>query len=236
MRRARVARIPLAIGGVALAGLLLIVGATAFLIRSHQAPAALALSSPTSGTTSGGFAGSWTIVSGSEAGYRAREQFINQPETTEAVARTSHVTGGLVVSNTGSSLSVNDIRVRVDLSTLQSQDTYATYQVYQRDFFVRTIYLHSDTMPYADFKADRVTLPASAAPGPITVSIAGTLTLHGISKRVTSQVELQMKGVQAEVVGSIKVDMRDFAIDPPTIGFTRAEPVVTIEFHLLLAR
>lgn len=230
------ARLPLAIGGVALVGVLLIAGIGMFLIRSHQAPAALALSPAASGTTSAGFAGSWKVMAGSEAGYRAREQFINQQAPTEAVARTSHVSGGLVVSDAGSSLAVKGIHVRVDLSTLKSQDTYATYQVYQRDFFVRTIYLHSDTMPYADFRGDALTLPSSAVPGPITVNVDGTLTLHGVSKRVTSKLQVQMNGAQLEVVGSMKVDMRDFAIDPPTIGFTKAEPGVTIEFHLLLAR
>ena len=215
---------------------MLVVGAGALLIRSHYAPPALALSSGSSATASGGFAGSWTITAGSQAGYRAREQFINQPAPTEAVARTSHVTGGLLVSKAGSSLMVSGIHVRVDLSTLQSQDTYATYQVYQRDFFVRTIYLHSDTMPYADFKGDAITLSPAAAPGPVNVTMNGTLTLHGVTKRVTAQLQVQMNGAHVEVVGTIKVDMRDFAIDPPTIGFTRAEPGVTIEFHLLLAR
>jgi polyisoprenoid-binding protein YceI len=197
----------------------------------------MTLTSPASAApTYARLAGSWKITTGSEAGYRAREQFINQPEPTEAVARTSHVTGGLVVGDTSSSFAVHGIHVRVDLSTLQSQDTYATYQAYQRDFFVRTIYLQSDRMPYADFKGDALTLPARDAPGPVAVKIGGTLTLHGVSKHVIAQAQLQMNGAELEVVGSLKVDMRDFAIDPPTIGFTRAEPGVTIEFHLLLAR
>jgi len=233
-----VLRVPraLMIGGIGLAVFVVLAGTAAFLIRSHQAPPALTLRSPASATTSGGLFGTWKVTTRSEAGYRAREQFINQPEATDAVARTSHVTGGLIVSQAGSSLTIKEIHVRVDLSTLQSQDTYATYQVYQRDFFVKTIYLQSDRMPYADFKGDQVTVPEADAPGPVTLPITGTLTLHGISKRVTSQVQVQRNGAQVEVVGSIQVDMRDFAIDVPTIGFTKAEPGVTIEFHLLLAR
>ena len=238
MRGAGAARIPrpLLLGAIAVAVVLVIVGAAAFLIRSHQAPPALALDSPSTAATSGGLVGAWKVTTGSEAGYRAKEQFINQPDVTEAVARTDHVTGGLVVSQVGSSLRISGIHVRVDVSTLQSQDKYATYQVYQRDFFVKTIYLQSDRMPYADFKGEQVAVPATALPGPVTMSVTGRLTLHGVTKEVTSQMQVQINGAQVEDVGSVAVDMRDFAIDVPTIGFTKAEPGVTIEFHLLLAR
>jgi hypothetical protein len=39
-----------------------------------------------------------------------------------------------------------------------------------------------------------------------------------------------------EIAGSINIDMRDFAIAPPDISFTAAEPQAGIEFHLLLER
>lgn len=45
---------------------------------------------------------------------------------------------------------------------------------------------------------------------------------------------LPSEGSGAEVAGSMTVDMRDFAIDPPSISFTQAEPAVTIEFDLKL--
>ena len=222
-------------GGVIVAVLLVVIAVTAILIRSHQAPAPLALSSPAAAAPTG-VAGAWKVTTGSQAGYRAREKFINQPESTEAVARTSHVSGGLVVAASGSSFRVSGIHVTVDLSTLESQDKYATYQAYQRDFFVRTIYLKSDATPNAEFKGDTVAVPADIGSGPVTLSVRGTLTLHGVTKPVTSQVQVQMNGNRLEAVGSVKVDMRDFGIEVPTIGFTTAEPVVTIEFHLLLAR
>jgi len=233
--RSRRLRLGLAAGGAIAALAFVLVGVAVLLIRSHTAPAPLSLTSPTAASTPGGVQGTWKISSGSQAGYRAREKFINQPEPTEAVARTSHVTGGLVITTSGSSLRITGIHFTVDLSTLQSQDKYAMYQAYQRDFFVKTIYLHSDAMPNADFQGDPVTVSASIGAGPVTLPVAGKLTLHGLTKQVMSRVQVQMNGSQIEAVGSTSVDMRDFGIEVPVIGFTTAEPTVTIEYHLLLA-
>jgi hypothetical protein len=60
--------------------------------------------------------------------------------------------------------------------------------------------------------------------------------VHGFTKPAVAQVQLQATGNQVEIAGSINVDMRDFAIAPPDISFTTAEPQVVIEFHLLLDR
>ena len=234
MRSSRL-RLGLTAGAAAVALALVLVGVAVLLIRSHTAPAPLALTSPAAASTPGGVQGTWKVASGSEAGYRAREKFINQPEPTEAVARTNHVTGGFLITASGSSLRITGIHFTVDLSTLQSQDKYAMYQAYQRDFFVKTIYLNSDTMPNADFKGDPVTVPANIGSGPVALSVTGKLTLHGVTKQVTSAVQIQMNGGQIESVGSTSVDMRDFGIEVPVIGFTTAEPIVTIEYHLLLA-
>jgi len=72
-------------------------------------------------------------------------------------------------------------------------------------------------------------LPAG---GPVSVEVNGKLTLHGVTRDVTAHVHAQSAGSQAEIAGSITVDMRDFGIDPPSISFTRSEPVATIEYDL----
>jgi len=178
-------------------------------------------------------AGMWKVGPGSQVGYRAKEQFINQPSQTEAVARTSQVTGSMVVSVVGGTVKISQMKFTVDLAALVSQDRYATYQVYQRDFFVRSIYLQTDNFPTAVFASDAVSFPVPAS-GPASVDVPGRLTVHGVTKNVTAHVQAQDDGSQAEVAGSIAVDMRDFAIAPPDISFTRAEPLVTIEYDLKL--
>ncbi len=207
--------------------------AISLLLNSHQAPPALALGSAQPSGSPSALAGRWTVGPGSQAGYRAKEKFINQATETEAVARTTKVTGSLAVAVSGSTVTVSKMTFSVDLGSLTSQDKYATYQMYQRDFFVRTVYLQTDSFPTATFTADAATfaLPAS---GQVDVDVTGKLTVHDITQQVTAHVQAQGGGAQAEVAGSITVDMRNFAIEVPDISFTKAEPVVTIEFDLKL--
>ena len=208
-------------------------GAGTFLLSRHSAPQALALSSPGSATASSALAGKWTVGTGSQVGYRAKEQFINQPSQTEAVARTSDVTGSLDVAVTGGTVKISQMRFTVQLASLTSQDKYATYQVYQRDFFVRSIYLQTNNFPTAVFVADSASFPMPAS-GPVSVDVPGKLTVHGVTRNVTAHVQAQSTGAAAEVAGAISVDMRAFAIEPPDISFTKAQPSVTIEYDLKL--
>lgn len=204
------------------------------LIGSHQAPPALALGSPKATGSASNLDGRWTVGSGSQVGYRAKEKFINQPSETEAVARTSSVNGSFVVAVSGGSVKLSQMKFTVDLTTLASQDKYANYQVYQRDFFVRSIYLQTGSFPTATFTADPTTFPLPAG-STLTIDVTGKLTVHGTTKVETAHLEaVAGDGGQAEIAGSMSVDMRDFGIDPPDISFTRAEPQVTIEFDLKL--
>ncbi len=203
------------------------------LIKANNAPPRFALSDTTRSGSSSTLAGMWRVALGSVVGYRAKEKFIDQHAETEAVARTSKVSGSLRVSVGSGTAQITRMKFTVDLASLTSEDKYATYQVYQRDFFVRTIYLETDRFPTATFTAGQVSI-ALPATGPVRVDIPGKLSVHGASKDVTAHVQAQGDGTQAEVAGSIDVDMRDFGIEPPDISFTRAEPLVTIEFDLKL--
>jgi polyisoprenoid-binding protein YceI len=227
----------LVIGGIALA--VLIVGGVAgtLVLRAHHAHAPLALGSPTPAATAGGLTGNWKVAAGSQAGYRVREKFINQPSPTEAVARTTKISGGLVVKSAGgSTLQATSLHFTADLTALVSQDKYAVFQTYQRDFFIRNIYLMTDQFPNADFTADSATIPVGTTSGPVSLSVTGMLTVHGVTKAVTTQLNAQLSGDQVQVVGSIHIDMRDFNVSPPDISFTKAEPGAVIEYSLVLVR
>jgi polyisoprenoid-binding protein YceI len=220
---------------LAVAGLLVLGGAAVWLLGSHQAPPPLALSTPAAGGSQSSLAGTWKVTTASQAGYRVKEKLINQPATTEAVARTPQVAGSLVVTSSGAALVATQIHFTADLATLVSQDRYANYQAFQRDFFVRTIYLETNRFPTADFTAASARFPADLS-GPVSLSVPGKLIVHGVTKAVTAQLQAQQNGDQIEIAGSINVDMRDFAIAPPDISFTTAEPQVVIEFHLVLVK
>ncbi len=203
----------------------------------HKAPPPLALSSASGSSSAGSLAGRWKIAAGSEAGYRVREKFINQPAPTEAVARTSAVSGSLVIASQGDQFAVQTVNFSADVAHLQSVDTYATYQVYQRDGFVSRLYLETGQYPRATFKADRVTPPqVSPSAGPANMVGHGRLTLHGVSRDVDVPLTVQLNGDRIELVGSIGLEMPDYGIEVPKIGFTQSEPHAIIEFHLFLTR
>ena len=224
----------LIVGGVAGVALAALGGAGLMLLGTHHAPGPLGLSTPAPQASLSSADGVWTVKAGSQVGYRVKEQFINQPGPTEAVARMSKVTGGLRIVGSDSSLKATGIHFTTDLASLQSQDEYANYKAYQRDFFIRSIYLQTDRYPNADFKADSVDIPAIAT-GSISVPASGRLTIRGVTKPVRADIQAQLSGSDVELAGSMTVDMRDFGIEVPDISFTTAQPIVAIEFHLLLA-
>lgn len=226
--------IPAVLLGLVVAG---IGGYAVLTFVGHKAPGPLALSSASASAGAGSLAGRWKIGAGSEAGYRVREKLINQPAPTEAVARTSAITGSLVIQSQGDQLEVRSVSFSADVAQLQSVDTYATFKAFQRDGFVSRLYLETAQYPTATFKADRITPPqVSADAGPVNMVGHGRLTLHGVSHDVDVPLTVQRNGDRIELVGSIGLEMPDYGIEVPVIGFTRSEPHAIIEFHFFLAR
>jgi polyisoprenoid-binding protein YceI len=225
------------------------VAAYAFYFSSlRTSPATLALSSPTpAGSASAApsstlspaavaSAGTWQIGAGSLAGYRVKEQFAGQTSPHEAVARTSEVTGQVTIAESGSTYQVTAATVTVQLGSLASVDQVAGYNVTNRDRIVSQT-LDVSSYPTAVFKAQPITFPTDAGSGSaVTVSIPGTLTIHGVTKSVTATVQLRVNGTTAQVAGSISTNMTAFGINPPTVPITSVQPAITLEFQLNLTK
>src|SRR5260370_16281076 len=92
----------------------------------------------------------------------------------------------------GSSYRVSSIDFTADLSSLVSRDKYATFQTYQRDFFVRRIYLETDFYPKAEFKGGGIDVPMNVAPGPATLQATAMLTVHAVSNPVPPSLHLHI--------------------------------------------
>ena len=115
-------------------------------------------------------------------------------------------------------------------------DSVAGYNVTNRDRIVQQS-LNVSSFPTAVFEAQSVTLPAEAAAGQtVTVSVPGKLTVHGVTKDVTANLQLRVSGSSAQIAGTIATDMTEFGVRPPSIGFTTVQPAVTIEVSLQLTR
>ncbi len=212
---------------------------------ARTAPKPLALASPVapaatsaaaSAAAGGSLAGSWTVSSGSQAGYRVKEQFAGQTSQHEAVARTSDVAGGVTVRAGASGLEADGLRFAAQLANLQSVDQVAGYNVSQRDRFVSRS-LDVSQYPDAVFQAASVAVPASLATGgTATLMVAGQLTIHGTTRSVDANVQARLVGSALQIAGQVAVVMTDFGVTPPQAPFTVADSHVTIEFQLVLNR
>lgn len=213
------------------------VGLLYLAVFAGSSPQKLALSSPEpsifasiSPSTSAG-AGTWTVASGSQAGYRVREQLASLAAPSDAVGRTSAITGTLTLTQSVSGYSVTAASFTVDVSKLISDKAMRDQRIHRQG-------LESDRYPTATFRlTSPITLPAEAASGQtIHVSATGALTIHGVTKTVTIPIDGQLTGSQIQLVGSISFPFSDFGMTPPSIGgFVSVQNTATMEFKLVLA-
>jgi polyisoprenoid-binding protein YceI len=209
-------------------------------LAGGDSPAPVSISSGDAGSTSGGsdagasltqaeFQGTWTVSQdGSFVGYRVREQLGFLPAPSDAVGRTSAVTGQLTVDG----LSISAVKVTADLTQLQSDRS-------MRDERMRTIGLETDQSPTATFElTSPITLTKVPAAGEVVTATAkGKLTLHGVTKDVTMQIKGTLVNGRIEVVGSLPITFADYGIQTPNVGgFVSVQDNGTMEFKLFFAK
>jgi polyisoprenoid-binding protein YceI len=213
-------------------------------LRTAPRPLALSTATPAAGSspaaapaTAAGLVGSWTVAQGSQAEYRVKEQFAGTSSAHEAVARTSSVSGGLTVQQGSTGLQASAITFSAQLSSLQSVDQVAGYNVSQRDRIVSQS-LSVFQYPDATFQSSQVIdLPASIVSGATeSMTVPGQLTVHGVTKPVQVSVQLRLDGGRADAAGSTSFKMTDFGVEPPRVPITSVDPGVTVGFQLVLTR
>src|SRR5271167_4229707 len=94
--------------------------------------------------TAGALSGSWRVASGSQAGYRVREKLAFLPAQSDAVGRTSQITGTAHFSETNGRLTITAGSFSVAVNTLTSDRS-------MRDEKIHEIGLESDRYPTATF-------------------------------------------------------------------------------------
>jgi polyisoprenoid-binding protein YceI len=198
-------------------------------------PSSTAVSSDgsTGGTASAAdLAGTWSIADGSVVGYRVREQLGGVSALTEAVGRTSAVTGTATLEASGDGLIVTAASFEADLTQLESDDG-------RRDNRIRSIGLESNTFPTATFVlSEAIDVPADALTGAtVDVTLTGDLTIHGVTKRVSITGQAQLNGDRVEIVGTLTFPFSDFGMTPPDVaGFVQVEDDATLEVLISLAQ
>jgi len=198
------------------------------------APAALDAASATTATTVGDAArpatgtpdGAWQVRDdgSSFVGYRVRERLANLSSASEAVGRSTQVTGTMQVAGD----QVQAVKVEADLRGLQSDEG-------RRDNAIRQRGLESERFPTAVFElAEPIRLDQDPVSGrQVNGQGKGRLTVHGVTREVTANLEGRWDGSTIQVAGRIPVRMSDFQIQPPQFGpVLSIEDSLTVEFRL----
>jgi len=194
-------------------------------------PASTAGTAPTAGNTAAGsLTGRWRIASGSLAGYRVREKLAFLPAQSDAVGRTSQITGSASFAQAGDQLTISAATFSVNVLSLQSDRS-------MRDEKIRQIGLESERYPTAVFAlSSPLRLSRAAIEGKVAhVRATGTFEIHGVTKSETLPLELSLAGSTFEAAGSLTFPWGEFAMTAPSIGgFVNVTPAATLEFDLRL--
>ncbi|HEV8697646.1 MAG TPA: YceI family protein [Candidatus Limnocylindrales bacterium] len=163
--------------------------------------------------TSSGVTGTWNVTTDSEAGYRVRERLANLPAESDAIGRTSDVSGSITVEANGDGARLTGGTLTVDTTTITSDED-------RRDNRLRSEGLQTDQFPTATFTVtEPVDVPAAALAGTAAdVTLTGDLTLHGVTKSVEIPAQAQLLGNTMQVAGSLTFPLSDFEISPPNVG------------------
>ena len=167
--------------------------------------------------------GTWTIGSGSSAGYRV-DEVLNGADVTVA-GTTDQVTGSLVVS--GGDL--QSAQVDVDMASVATDSD-------SRDSYFRDDVIDVAANPTATFAVTRAVDLPELTGTPVTVPVAGELTVHGVTQQVTVDLSVVRTADGVEASGSIPVTFADYDVTPPDLGFVSVEDSGSVEFFLVLAR
>jgi polyisoprenoid-binding protein YceI len=220
---------------VLVAGVVIVIAAFAlayFTVFSSDSPSRLTLQTKgsTAATPSGDLAGTWTVADGSVAGYRVREKLAQLPAPSDAVGRTTVVTGQATIEDRSGAYRATNANFTVDLSQLKSDRA-------QRDNRIRSMGLETGKYPQATFAAaGPIGIPADAVNGKaVTVQADGDLTLHGVTKKVSIPLQVQRDGAQIKIVGSYQFHWSDFNMSAPSVQpfvSVTGDPLLEFELHL----
>jgi polyisoprenoid-binding protein YceI len=219
------------------AAVVLVVGGTFVYINfiKDDAPPKLTLESDSSTTTaaagggspstSTGISGTWKAGTGSTAGYRAKEVLFGQ--STEAVGRTTGVTGDLVIDGT----TVTTTKIVVDMTSVTSDQG-------NRDRQFQGRIMDTATYPTSTFELTKPIELGSVPPEgqTVTKTASGKLTLHGTTKDVTVDLTAKRTGDAIQVQGSFPITFDEWKIPAPSFGPAQVQDHGELEFLVAFAR
>jgi len=172
--------------------------------------------------------GAWKVDTslGSFVGYRVKEELANIGGTT-AVGRTAGVKGDVTIADGRATAAT----ITADMTKLRSQES-------ARDGQLRNQGIEYAKFPTSEFKLSSTNIPDSVEDGETaTVTLNGSLTLHGVTKDISMPAEVTLKDGVLVVVGEVEVQFADYAIQKPNAArVVSMEDKGTIEVQLFFTK
>jgi polyisoprenoid-binding protein YceI len=174
--------------------------------------------------------GTWQVGDdgSSYVGYRVKEQLAFLDSPSEAVGRSTAVTGTMEVAGD----MVEKVRIEADLTRLTSDES-------RRDNAIRQRGLESDRYPTATLElAEPIKLATAPVQGQeVRGQGKGRLTVHGVTREVDLDLRGRWSGSTIQVVGQLPVKMSDYQIQAPRFGpVVSIEDSAAVEFSLVFER
>ncbi len=169
--------------------------------------------------------GVWSAAADSTLGYRVQE--VLGGIDVEGAGRTSDVAGSLTIA--GNQATAAEFTVQMGSITSDSD---------RRDGQFRGRIMSVDEFPTATFvltaPIDFGAVPAEGES--LTATATGDLTLRGVTRSVTFDVEAKLEGGRIGVLGSIPILFSDYSIPDPSNGFAVVKDNGLLEFVLVFDR
>jgi polyisoprenoid-binding protein YceI len=162
---------------------------------------------------------------GTEAKYVVKETLRGIADSL-AVGTTNAVTGDLYLTPAGLATGVQSKFV-VDLTKLKTDES-------QRDNYIRQNVLQTGRFPNAEFVVESISpFPAGYVDGAeVSLTMSGTLTVHGVSKKVDWAVKARRQGKALTGIADLSFNMTDFSIQPPDVQIAKAQNGVTLQMTI----
>ena len=198
--------------------------------EADAAPAvSIATAAPTPGTTgtpasAEELSGAWTTQPGSYAGYRV-DEVLNGADVT-VTGRTEQVAAEVQVDRA----MLTSARITVDMASISTDSSRC-------DNYFRSTALQTGQFPQATFASPAPVDVAALTTGQTSrVQVPGELTIHGVTRPVTLDLQAAHADGRVEVAGAAPITFADFGVTAPDLGFVKVEPAGQIEFSLQLTR
>ena len=168
---------------------------------------------------------------GNEVRYRVREQLVGFDLPNDAVGATSDVSGEIGFDAAGK-LVPSSSKFTVNIATLKSDKD-------RRDGYVRGRILEANQYPTVEFVPTTITGLTSKIPssGTQTLTMAGNLTVRGVTKPTTWKVDAKFDG--GRVTGNALTSFRfaDFGLTQPRVPVVLSvADTITLEYTFALVQ